>query len=157
MQTLDLKQMQWYHCTRAHGKGRAHTGGIGKGRKPKLESVWCAHCRGAKRVILNWQRPLWEGDQEAVKTSGRDEPVWVVIPMCMEAMLRISLYSCPYLKLAKTLCLSYYCLCLLFSKIGEEGRTDSAWKRGGSREKEGVGGGRGERWPKQCMYIWINE
>jgi hypothetical protein len=23
-------------------------------------------------VILNWQRPLWEGDQEVVKRSGRD-------------------------------------------------------------------------------------
>jgi hypothetical protein len=41
----------------------------------------------------------------------------------MEAMLEISLYSYPYLKLAKTLCLSYHCLCLLFNKIGEEGRT----------------------------------
>jgi hypothetical protein len=47
----------------------------------------------------------------------------------MEAMLGISLYSYPYLKLAKMLCLSYYHLCLLFNKIGEEGRTGSAWKR----------------------------
>jgi hypothetical protein len=30
-------------------------------------------------VILNWQRQLWEGDQEVVKRSGRDEPVWVSI------------------------------------------------------------------------------
>jgi hypothetical protein len=44
-------------------------------------------------VILNWQRPLWEGDQEVVKRSGRDEPMWIVIHMCMEAMLGISLYS----------------------------------------------------------------
>jgi hypothetical protein len=28
-------------------------------------------------------------------------------------------------------CLSNYCLCLLFNKIGEKGRTGSAWKRGG--------------------------
>jgi hypothetical protein len=55
----------------------------------------------------------------------------------MEAMLGISLYSYPYLKLAKTLCLSYYCLCLLFNKIGEESRTDSAWNEGC--------GGRGRR------------
>jgi hypothetical protein len=40
----------------------------------------------------------------------------------MEAILGISLYSYSYLKLAKTLCLSYYCLCFLFSKIREEGR-----------------------------------
>jgi hypothetical protein len=44
------------------------------------------------------------GDPEVVKRSVRDEPIWVVIHMCMEAMLGISLYSC--LKLAKTLCLS---------------------------------------------------
>jgi hypothetical protein len=54
----------------------------------------------------------------------------------MEAMLGISLYSYPYLKLAKTLCLSYYCLCLFFNKIGEEGRTGSAWKQGGERGRE---------------------
>jgi hypothetical protein len=33
------------------------------------------------KVILNWQRPPWEGDQEVVKRSSRDEPVWVVIHM----------------------------------------------------------------------------
>jgi hypothetical protein len=56
-------------------------------------------------------------------------------------MLGISLYSYPYLKLAKMLCLFYYCLCLLVNKIGEEGRTGSAWKqRGrGKMEEEGAG------------------
>jgi hypothetical protein len=38
------------------------------------------------------KRSLWEGDQEIVKRSGRDESIWVVIHMCMEAMLGISLY-----------------------------------------------------------------
>jgi hypothetical protein len=53
----------------------------------------------------------------------------------MEAMLGISLYSYLYLKLAKTLCLSYYLLCFLFNKIGEEeGRTGSAWKQGGGTQ-----------------------
>jgi hypothetical protein len=73
-----------------------------------------------------------------MKRSGRDEPIQVVIYMCMEAMLGVSLYSYPYLKLAKMLCLSYYLLCFLFNIIGEEGRTGSTWKRG-------VQGGRGER------------
>jgi hypothetical protein len=50
-----------------------------------------------------------------VKRSGRDEPMWVAIHMCMKAMLSISLYHYLYLKLAKTLCL-YYLLCLLFNK-----------------------------------------
>jgi hypothetical protein len=74
----------------------------------KLESVSCAHCRGANKVILNWQRPLWESDLEVVKRSGRDEPIQVVIHMFMEAILGISLYSYLYLKVAKMLCLSYY-------------------------------------------------
>jgi hypothetical protein len=47
-----------------------------------------------------------EGDQEVVKRSGRDEPMWFVIHICMEAMLGISLYSYLYLKLAKMLCVS---------------------------------------------------
>jgi hypothetical protein len=70
-----------------------------------------------------------EGDQEVVKRSGKDESIQVVIHMSMETMLGISLY--PYVKLAKPLCLSYCCLYLLFNKTGEEGRADSAWKRGG--------------------------
>jgi hypothetical protein len=57
----------------------------------------------------------------------------------MEAMLIISLYSYPYLKLAKILCLSYYCLCILFNKIGEEGRTGSAWKGGDGEWRRGPG------------------
>jgi hypothetical protein len=77
-----------------------------------------------------------------VKRSGRDEPMWVVIHRCMEAMLGISLYSYLYLKLANTLCLSYYLLCFVFNKIGEEGRTGSAQKEGG----EG-------RWPEQCIHM----
>jgi hypothetical protein len=55
-------------------------------------------------------------------------------------------------QLAKTLCLSYYCLYSLFNKIRDNGRTVSAWKRGGEGEKEGMGG-RGEKWPKHCMHI----
>jgi hypothetical protein len=77
-----------------------------------------------------------------VKTSGKDEPIWVVIHMCIEAMLGISLYSYLYLKLAKMLCLSYYCLCLLFNKTGEEYRTGSVWKCGGGGEGEGWEGSR---------------
>jgi hypothetical protein len=77
----------------------------------------------------------------------------------MEAMLGISLYSCPYVKLAKTLCLSYYCLCLLFNKIGEEGRTGSAWKQGkwkGGREWKIGGRGAGGRMA-QTMYAHMNK
>jgi hypothetical protein len=41
-------------------------------------------------VIFNWQRPLWEENQEAVKRSGRDEAMWVVIHMSMEATRNLS-------------------------------------------------------------------
>jgi hypothetical protein len=71
-------------------------------------------------VILNWQRPLWEGDQGVVKRPGRNESIWVVIHMCMETTQGVFLYSYPYLKLAKTTCFSYYLLCFFFNKIGEQ-------------------------------------
>jgi hypothetical protein len=78
-------------------------------------------------------------DQEVVKKSGRDESMCAAIHKFMEAMLRISLYSYLYLKLAKTLYLSYYLLCFLFNKIGEQkGITGSAHKQG-----RGGGGGSG--------------
>jgi hypothetical protein len=68
---------------------------------------------------------------EVVKRSARDEQMWVVIHMCMETTLGISLYSYLYPKLAKTLCLSYYLLCFLFNKIGEQDcGTGSAQKWG---------------------------
>jgi hypothetical protein len=43
--------------------------------------------RGVNIVILNWQRPLWEGDKEVAKRSGRDEPMWVAIHKYVEAVL----------------------------------------------------------------------
>jgi hypothetical protein len=57
----------------------------------------------------------------------------------MEAMLGISLYSYFYLKLAKVLCLSYYLLCFLFNKIGEEGKTGFAYKQGIEGGEDGRG------------------
>jgi hypothetical protein len=84
-----------------------------------------------------------------VKRSGRDESMWVVIHMCMEAMIGISPYSYLYLKLAKMSCLSYYyLLCFLFNTIGEEGRTGSAWKRGGWGQEGKVA---------QTMYTYMNK
>jgi hypothetical protein len=70
-----------------------------------------------------------------VKRSGRDEPIWVVIHICMETT-QSSLYSYLYLKLAKKPCFSFF-----FYKIGEqEGRTGSAmrWVAGGGRRRREV-------------------
>jgi hypothetical protein len=66
-------------------------------RNSKLESVLCPNCRGTNTETLKWQRSIWEGDQEVVKGSGRNESIKVVMHLCMEAMLGISLYNYPYL------------------------------------------------------------
>jgi hypothetical protein len=67
-----------------------------------------------------------------MKRSGRNK--------YMEATLGISLYSYLYLKLAKTICLSYYLLCFIFNIIREEeGRIGSAWKCRGWGQKGGGG------------------
>jgi hypothetical protein len=55
-----------------------------------------------------------------VKRTGRDEPIGVVIYMCMETTQGNSLYSYVYLKLAKMPCFSYYYLCFFFYKIREQ-------------------------------------
>jgi hypothetical protein len=90
-----------------------------------------------------------------MKTSGtrtfRDGPIWVVIHMYMEAVLGISLYRYPYVKLAKMLSFLFL-LCLLFNNIGEESRTGSAWKQGNRGENEGSGN-RGRYGPNNvCTY-----
>jgi hypothetical protein len=60
----------------------------------------------------------------------------------MEAMLGISLYSYPYLKLAKILYLSYYCLYLLFNnwRRGQNRFSLEAKRVWGDREGMGAGG-----------------
>jgi hypothetical protein len=96
-------------------------------------------------VILNWQRPLWEGDQKVVKRSGRDESVWVAVCKCMEATLGIFLYRHLYLKLVKTLS---FLLLLMFSlqqnqrRGGQNGFCCWGW--------EG-------RWHKQTMYTHVSK
>jgi hypothetical protein len=62
-----------------------------------------------------------------VKGSGRDEPVWVVIHMCMKTKKGISLFSYLHAKLAKIQCFSFYHVCFFLNKSEEkEGRTCSA-------------------------------
>jgi hypothetical protein len=69
----------------------------------------------------------------------------------MEAMVGISLYSYPYAKLAKTLCVSYSCLRLL----------QQNWKRGQNRfylevrriaGRDGTGGRRRNDPNNVCIY-----
>jgi hypothetical protein len=95
-------------------------------------------------VILNWQRPLWAEDWKVVKRSGRDEPVWVSIHMCMEATLGISLYL--YLKLAKTLCLSFYLFCFSSTK-SENKRVEQVLHSNRNGDGRVVG------WLKQCIHM----
>jgi hypothetical protein len=35
-------------------------------------------------VILNWQKPLWEGEKEVLKRFGTDEPMWIAMHKCKE-------------------------------------------------------------------------
>jgi hypothetical protein len=64
----------------------------------------------------------------------------------MEAMLGISLYSYPYLKLTKTVCLSYYYSCLLFNKVEKRAEQALPEREGGGGERKGAGG-RGRNGP----------
>jgi hypothetical protein len=82
-----------------------------------------------------------------VKRSGlRDEPMWVAIHKCMKAMLRLSLYSYLYLKVAKNA--MYFLLSPVLSSTKLEkkraeqvlpGSLVNWWRRG--------------RWPKQCIHM----
>jgi hypothetical protein len=82
---------------------------------------------------------IWEGDWEVVKRSGRDESIWVVTHFVHGNNARNLSIKLSLSQSAKIPCLSYYCLCLLFNKIREKGRTSSAWKRGGGRRWRGWG------------------
>jgi hypothetical protein len=68
----------------------------------------------------------------------------------LEATVGISLYSCLYLKLAKTLCLSYY-LFYVFSLIKSENK----------REEQVLPGSRWGTWEEgggpQIMYIHVSK
>jgi hypothetical protein len=104
------------------------------------------------KIIKNWQRPLWEDDWEVVKRSDRDEPMWVAIHMCMEAMIGISLYRYSYLKLAKMLCLSYL-LCFSSKKLEERAEKDlpgSKWGGGKGEEDKG-------QWSKVSSNVYTYE
>jgi hypothetical protein len=93
-----------------------------------------------------------------VKRSGRDESIQVVIPLCMEAMLGISQYSYPNVKVAKNT-MSF--LLLFMSSLQEN------WRRGqnrfclearswGKKQGQGEGGGQGEEMAP-TMYARMNK
>jgi hypothetical protein len=79
-----------------------------------------------------------------VKRFGRDVSIWVVIHICLEAMLGITLYSYTYLKLPKTLCLivDYFFSSTKLEKKVEQvlsgskgvGRSEQGW---GERGRDG--------------------
>jgi hypothetical protein len=71
--------------------------GWGYVRNPKHESIWWPHSRGTNTETLKWQRSIWDGDQEVVKRSVKDESTCTVTHLYVEAMLGISLYSYLYL------------------------------------------------------------
>jgi hypothetical protein len=145
MWIVDPKKFSNIICHRSHTKGRTHWRNRERKGNLKLECGSCAPCWVANKIILNLQRPLWVGGQEVMKRCGRNEPMWIAIHKCMEAMLGISLYSYLYPKLTKTICLSYYLLFFL------------QWnrRRGQNRFWLEVGGVRWDRgrWHKQCTHM----
>jgi hypothetical protein len=53
---------------------RAHTGGMGIGKKPKThDSIWCPQCRATNAETLKRHRSVGEGDQELEKRSVWEE------------------------------------------------------------------------------------
>jgi hypothetical protein len=88
-----------------------------------------------------------------VKRSGRDESVWVVTHLYMEAMLEISIAI-----LISTNKNALFSSLLLMSSLQQN------WRKGQNRfcleargglggEGKDGGGGQGEKWPKQCMHM----
>jgi hypothetical protein len=89
-----------------------------------------------------------------VKRSGRDEPVWVVISMCMEATLGISLYSYLYLKQKH-----YVFLIISYgfsSTKSENKKVEQVLPRSGVRV-DWRRGGVGRRWSKQCIHMYLSK
>jgi hypothetical protein len=77
-----------------------------------------------------------------VKRSGRDESIWVVIHKCREAMLRVSLYGYPYLKVAKNsfFLIITYVFSTKLEKRAEQVLPGSKEGREGRGRKQGEGG-----------------
>jgi hypothetical protein len=73
----------------------------------------------------------------------------------MEAMTGISLYSYPYHKLGKVLCLSYYFLCLLFKKLEKRAEQIMPGRVRVVRGEEGYGEQRGKM--AQTMHAHTNK
>jgi hypothetical protein len=104
----------------------------------------------SKYSNLKLARPLWEGDQEVVKRSGRDEPIWVAIYMCMEATLGISLYS--HLQACKNAV--FLTVCYVFSTTKLE-KKRAGQVLPGSKEGEDRGWrGSGERGGPNNIYSY---
>jgi hypothetical protein len=101
--------------------------GYEKERKSKtctclMCSLYRHECRNLKLAGATVGRGLGRSEEES-----RNEPIGVVIHICMETSQGIPLCSYLHLKLAKTPCFSFSLSCFFFYKIGEqEDRTGSA-------------------------------
>jgi hypothetical protein len=108
--------------------------------------------------ILKWPGLPWERDLGGMKRARRDEPIRVIIHICMEATQGNSLCRYLYLKLVKRSCFSFYLLSFFFYKIREQkSRTGSAWEcvlQCLAPMERGDGGKRGRKINMvQIMYV----
>jgi hypothetical protein len=117
-------------------------GGIGnkeRERDLKLECGWCVLCRGVIKVILNWQRALWEGDWEVVKKSGR----WI-----NDGLQQTSTWKEHYKSPCIAIFISSYQKHCVFCIISYVFSSSKSEKNKGWGVLEGGG-----RWPKQCIHM----
>jgi hypothetical protein len=90
-----------------------------------------------------------------VKRSVRDESTWVVTHFVHGSNARNLSVQLSLFSTSKNALSFLLCLCLLFNKIGDKGRTGSAWKQGGMVGR-GSGGEQGEG-VAQTMYAHVNK
>jgi hypothetical protein len=113
--------------------------------------------KGANTVTLKQQRSIWESDRELVKRSGRDELIWVVTHLCMEAILGISPHSYPYLNWQKRFV--FLIITYVYSSTKLEKGAEQVLPRskggGGKREEKGAGGRNDPN--NECTYEYMNK
>jgi hypothetical protein len=93
-----------------HTKERPYIGGIGKRKEAKNLKVVDVLSVQEKYINHKLVGATLGRGLRGVKRTSRDEPIGIVMHICMETTQGNSLCSYLYLKLAKISCFSYYLL-----------------------------------------------
>jgi hypothetical protein len=79
MRTLDIGQIQQWFWTWVTHEGESTYGMCGDTQTHNMKVSQVPTSKAAHTETLKQQRSIWEGDQELVKRSGRDESTWVTL------------------------------------------------------------------------------